>query len=269
MKYLWVCLLFLCSQSLNAQGLDSLRKAVAKGSGDALFALSEAYRLGSYGLPANNDSSKYYVERAFEKEQKDALYLVGIAVLRGTEERPRDEMKGIEILLKAGEKDHRGALEAITKYYADSTDLFKQKRMPVELEQKIAYIHARSAAKLGSAPACEILGNCYLKGLGTERNDTLAIVWMTTAALKGVATAQLTLANWYYYGKNPALKSDLAKALRYYQMLADNRFGDIDQRTEGRIGIFYCEQTLRMIINMHYMLPLSSITQAPQLRVRQ
>ena len=262
---------FFSPTSVFAQKADSLRRVAQSGqagSGEAFFALSECFRLGSCGVNANADSSKHYIQLAYAKDHKEALYLVGIATLRGVD-CSRDESKGIEILLKAGEKDHKGALEAIIKYFSDSTDLFKQRKMPIELEQKIAYIHARSAAKLGSATAAEILGNAYLKGLGTPKNDTLAIVWMTTAALKGIPTAQLTLGNWYYNGTNPALKCNLGKALRYYTLLADNRFADIDLRTEGRIGVFYCEQMLRMTINMHYLLPLSSMTLAPQLRVRQ
>lgn len=265
---------FYCIQ-LKAQrdeNIDTLKakaiKTAQNGNGELYYKISEIYRLGRVDLKQNTDSSAFYLEKASDTGYPDAQFLIGLAFLRGIE-RKKNEIKGLDLLFKAADKHNRSAMEILTKYFSDSNEVNRPKDIPKDMLPRIAFIQAKNSAELGSIQGAEYLGNAYRKGLGCIQNDTLAVVWIKAAALKGKASAQLTLANWYFNGDNPSLKCDLGKAHKYYTMLSKNRFADIDQQTEGRIGVFYTEQMLRMVVNMHYLLPLSAMTQAPQLRVRQ
>jgi TPR repeat protein len=57
-------------------------------------------------------------------------------------------------------------------------------------QPSVAILWFEEAAAKGDASAMNTLSECYLKGLGTERNDALGLKWLGEAAIHGNAIAQ-------------------------------------------------------------------------------
>ena len=69
----------------------------------------------------------------------------------------------------------------------------------IEKDEKEAFYHYRNAVEQGNALAMNKLGDCYLKGIGADKNDSMAAQWYRKASesndakVKGVAFYKLGL----------------------------------------------------------------------------
>ncbi len=67
----------------------------------------------------------------------------------------------------------------------------------IEKDEKEAFYHYRNAVEQGNALAMNKLGDCYLKGIGADKNDSMAAQWYRKASesndakVKGVAFYKL------------------------------------------------------------------------------
>ena len=66
------------------------------------------------------------------------------------------------------------------------------------LEKGFPYL--KKAAEDGNAKAQYFLGQCYVRGCGTDKNLKQAIYWIKKSAKQGLAIAQSHLANLIVYG---------------------------------------------------------------------
>mmetsp|Transcript_31695 Transcript_31695/g.51252 ORF Transcript_31695/g.51252 Transcript_31695/m.51252 type:complete len:259 (+) Transcript_31695:1357-2133(+) len=74
----------------------------------------------------------------------------------------------------------------------------------------IAYKFYSKDAEKGDAKAQYNLGNCYLKGIGMEKNDQLAVKWYTASAVQGNGEAQNNLGLCYEKGYGVEKNADTA-----------------------------------------------------------
>lgn len=108
--------------------------------------------------------------------------------------------------LKAANKDHPKACwmvaNIILKYWK-------------ETDYNIVFKYLNRAIKLGSLAALNTMGNCYLKGLGVEKNINKAIEYYKEAAESGYVFSYNNLGLIY------EKKKDFKTAIEYYKISAD------------------------------------------------
>ena len=87
----------------------------------------------------------------------------------------------------------------------------------------------QKAADQGNAQAKRVLGNCYVAGIGVEKNNDKAIEYLLPFALKGDVAAQGTVAGAYagkYFDTDALCYYE--EAMKWYQKAADQ--GDEESR---------------------------------------
>ena len=84
----------------------------------------------------------------------------------------------------------------------------------------------RQAAEQGVAEAQVMLGYCYFKGYGVEKDAAETVRWCRSAAEQGVAGAQYCLGLCYESGYG--VEKDAAEAVRWYRQAAEQ--GDEDAK---------------------------------------
>lgn len=90
---------------------------------------------------------------------------------------------------------------------------------------KLLYI----AAEKGAMTAQAVLGACYVKGFGVEKNDEEAVKWYKKAAEQGHAKGQFVIGKAYDKGK------DYKEAVKWYRKAAEQDFAD----AQNYLGIKY------------------------------
>ena len=68
----------------------------------------------------------------------------------------------------------------------------------------------KSSAEAGNTYAALLLGDCYAKGWGTDRDDASAFAWYTVSAEKGDLVGMVALANCYSFGTGTAADQEAA-----------------------------------------------------------
>ena len=63
------------------------------------------------------------------------------------------------------------------------------------------------------------LADCYRRGRGCEKNDTLAFQWYGRAMEQGYIHAAKNLGDCYYYGRG--VEKNIDKAIKFYRMAAE------------------------------------------------
>ncbi|MCS7073276.1 MAG: sel1 repeat family protein [Bacteroidia bacterium] len=255
MKFVQYCLLLSCycwiSFSIAQNSWDSLKVAAWKGSTEAQMKLVEAYDLGLNGLPQNKDSSNRYLEMAAIGGNPDAQYMLGVAFQRGLN-RKRNITKGLEWLNKAANQNHIFALRVLTEIYSTKDDeIFLAPHERVKVDSTKAFSYALRGAKLGDPQLQYYVGEAYHLGRGVKRNDTLAVAWMDSAAQKNNVFAQLKLGDWFLRAETD-FKIQWNDALKYYEMAKNHPKAEIEQITEGKVGVYTVRQ-LRMWVRNFFL----------------
>lgn len=254
------------ASSTSAQNLDSLRRAGLNGDSDALFELTTFFISGRGPVEESLDSTFHYLEIAAEQGNQHALYLVGVSHLSGIY-MPLDHEKGLRKLDSAAMQDNRWAMFELARYYSGQ-DYREEDFEPSDSSLKTAFGYARRAARQGSPRAALYLGEAYLRAEGVERNDTLARVWMETAAdYYRLPLAQILIGYWHLEGKT-SFGYDLERAARYFQAVRENGRSTIEERTEGVVGLHIIRQHKREAMNIQFSTPYPAPQLAPQLFIR-
>ncbi len=228
--------------------LDSLRAAALRGTdGVAALALAEAYRYGRLGLAVNADSERVWVARAAGMGQPEALYLQGVAHVRGQGAR-RNLLLGLGLLDSAARRGYTRANRLLVELYSDTTPrVFDPEHRP-PLDWRRAAYYARMGAERGDAALAYHLGWSYRYGRGLTSNDSAAIHWLDTAARHGEVRAQLQLGDLFLQG-TARTPTDLDRAAHYYRMAATHPYAEIEFTTAGRVGLHHVEQLPRAAFN--------------------
>jgi len=248
--------------------IDSLRVKGSSGDSDAWMQLADLYRTGE-GVTTSPDSMYSYWEKAAEQGHAPAEYLIGMANLRGIgKDSVRNEAKAVLYLGRAAQQNQVHAVEVLLEYYTAERAFFAPPKPKMRAKDyELLFKYALEAARKGSDEAATYVGDAYLKGNGVARNDTLARVWLTTAALfHKDPIAQLKLGTWYLDGRTK-FGFDLQRSLWLFQMAMKNPGSDLYEIAEGKVGVHYVSQYQRQIVNLHYLLVIPYPPFAPQLHV--
>ena len=233
--------------------LDSLRASALRGAdGVAALALAEAYRFGRLGLTASADSERVWVARAARLGQPEALYLQGVALLRGQGVK-RNMPAGLALLDSAARRGDTRAARLLVELYADTTHRTFDAELRPPLDWRRAAHYAALGAtttptQRGDAALAYHLGWSYLTGRGLKQNDSLAIAWLDSAARRGQVRAQLALGDLFLQG-SARTAPDLARAAAYYRQAATHPTAEIEATTAGRVGLHHVEQLPRAAFN--------------------
>jgi len=107
----------------------------------------------------------------------------------------------------------------------------------------IAYKFYSKDAEKGDPKAQYNLGNCYLKGIGMEKNDQLAVKWYTASAVQGNPEAQNNLGICYERGWG--CEKDASIAFQWFGKAAEKKYS----LAQFNLGLCY-EQGIGTEVNL-------------------
>ena len=160
-----------------AKARELLEAAAQAGYGPAAYDLARLAEAGalSAGKP-DKDQTVFYFKGAAESGLAVAQYRMGNYAATG-EAGARDEKAALEWFKKAAEQKHPPSMLAAARL----------------MEAKAATVLVKSAAELGYAPAMNDYGVRLLKGVGVEKDEKGAAVWLKKAAATNLPAAELNL----------------------------------------------------------------------------
>ncbi|MBR5638469.1 MAG: SEL1-like repeat protein [Muribaculaceae bacterium] len=179
------------TRSLNYLQSD-IPVAALNSSGDASLPVSEPYE-------TTDD------EQTKSKKRKIWIIALCVAALLGL------GIWGASSLIKGG---------GITKGGRITKDETEDETQLEKLLKDTIYSEALlKEAQRGNAEAQNLLGICYDRGNGVERDINQALEWYRKAAEQGYARAQFNLGNCYFYGEG--VEKDLKQSAVWYRKAAE------------------------------------------------
>ncbi|MEO7319569.1 MAG: tetratricopeptide repeat protein [Chthoniobacteraceae bacterium] len=156
---------------------ELLEAAAQAGYGPAAYDLARLAEAGalSAGKP-DKDQTVFYFKGAAESGLAVAQYRMGNYAATG-EAGARDEKAALEWFKKAAEQKHPPSMLAAARL----------------MDAKAATVLVKAAAEIGYAPAMNDFGVRLLKGVGVEKDEKGAAVWLKKAAATGLPAAQLNM----------------------------------------------------------------------------
>jgi TPR repeat protein len=244
MRFLLVFAVVLCAAtSLSAQA-TALQLKAWQGDSAAMMRLSEAYDFGR-GVPANKDSSAFYVKKAAAKGHPDGIFLMAI---KETSQLFDDKRfaAGVALLEKAAAKEHLASLAKLgeihrTKNSGTSADRYYNLAK--------AYGYAYRAAQQGEVKSMRFCAESCLSGTGTTRNDSLGVALMRRAAVeKGDVVSMVRLGDLYFEGRVTG-RHDPFTALDCYLDALHSPRANVEQKALADFGIYRVDRMLRQVHN--------------------
>ncbi len=218
-------------QRLPAGVLDSLRRAAAKEDTAAIMSLVEYYQL----IELKPDSSRRYLEMGVKAGITEAVYLLGLAYLRGVEA-PRRPQEARRLLEGAAAKGHILSMRVLWSELEvpDSVSPLRRQVWPPDAQR--AFKYALEAAERSDKPSMMALGRYYAQGRGVMRSDSLAYRWLRRAAEGGYLPAAALLAEW-------SLDRWAApeEAKRWAKVVLNDERSDVDLLYRAKIAEYHAE----------------------------
>jgi|GEM_PF-1387879 len=195
----------------EAKALEWFRKAADQGYARGEFALGNSYFQGT-GVPRNLNESVNWFLKAAEKGDRDSQAALGLIYSnRGEINFERNYTKGVFWLRKAAEQGEIEAQARLGLMYMDGEGINKDYR---EAAKWFLLANAmRFHNQAGSA-----LGLMYYYGWGVEQNFAKAAPLLNQAAILGLHTAFLPLADLFLNGKG--VKQDSQEAQKWLRQAA-------------------------------------------------
>lgn len=178
-----------------------------RGDIDALVATADLLYWGGRGFQRDHRRSRSYLKRAAEAGHTHAQYLYASMLLRG-EGGPADHAAAVSYYEKAADA---GSLEALNGL---GYEYFYGHARPKNLTQAFKYFHLAALSLNADGDSLYNCAHCLARGLGTERNETAAVVLYERAANQGHFEAAYELAAAAY------AKRKSRRALDYYTACA-------------------------------------------------
>ena len=200
------------------KGIDLLSNAARSRSLSARFNLGMAYYNGD-GVPKNLSQASRWFRLAVKQNFSEAQYTLGVLLIEGDENFPKEEKEGFRLLKLAAAQGHLAAKEQLYKRgmgtppphtVISSTEKGSIKTDAVQLEDarkfyagvgvpqdyERAFSLFRSLARNGNAEAARILGQMLLTGRGCEKDIPKAENWLRQASASGDKTATRILSQY-------------------------------------------------------------------------
>ena len=200
------------------KGIDLLSTAARSRSLSARFNLGMAYYNGD-GVPKNVSQASRWFRLAVKQNFSEAQYTLGVLLIEGEENFPKEEEEGLRLLKLAAEQGHLAAKEQLYKRgmgtpplnsVISSTAKVPIKTDTVRLEEARIYYAGvgvpqdyeralslfSSLARKGNAEAARFLGLMLLTGRGCEKDIPKAENWLRQASASGDKTATRILSQY-------------------------------------------------------------------------
>ena len=200
------------------KGIDLLSTAARSRSLSARFNLGMAYYNGD-GVPKNVSQASRWFRLAVKQNFSEAQYTLGVLLIEGEENFPKEEKEGLRLLQLAAEQGHPAAKEQLYKRgkgksppntVISSTENAPKTLDAVQLEEARKYYagigvvqdYARSLALFsslahkGNSEAARLLGLMLLTGRGCEKDIPNAEKWLRQASASGDKTATRILSQY-------------------------------------------------------------------------
>jgi TPR repeat protein len=241
---------FLSHHFAFAQILDiqALRNRADTGNIEAALKLAEIYALG-IDAPENIDSVVWFLRPHAEKAHPEACFILGNLYLRGTGI-SKNITKGIGLLEKSATNGSIQAVRVLLDVYSGQDDdgPFTDPGLKAKVSNASVFRVAVMAKDWNDPYALCQLGRCYLDGIGTAINDTLALYYLEASAAWGHGIAQLVLGDVYFFAKTYK-GYDALLAHKWYQLAHQNTKLSLDQRALGLEGMMWVERSFHAIRN--------------------
>ena len=257
------------SVSLNAEESDpvavfnQMKERAAKGDAEAMYQVGVAYHFGR-GVEKNMNEAIDWYKKGAHKGNVKAMATYGALISRGFAlGSDKDAFKWIE---KAAKKDYDFAqynlgycyksglgverdYEKAYEYFQKAADqgnvaaqnsvgiaFLKGEGVPMDYEKAFGYF--LKSAENGNPAAFNNVARCYALGQGTPENPIEAMKWYEKSAMSNDAVAQFLCGAIYYKGESRMFTGltaplDYDKAVRYFQMVLDNKRTTDDVRGES------------------------------------
>jgi TPR repeat protein len=200
------------------KGIDLLSTAARSRSLSARFNLGMAYYNGD-GVPKNVSQASRWFRLAVKQNFSEAQYTLGVLLIEGEENFPKEEKEGLRLLQLAADQGHPAAKEQLYKRgkgksppntVISSTENAPKTLDAVQLEEArkyyagigVAQDYARSLAlfsslaRKGNPTAARFLGLMLLTGRGCEKDISNAEKWLRQASASGDKTATRILSQY-------------------------------------------------------------------------
>jgi len=185
--------------------------AAAAGSGEGMFRLGKCYRDG-VGTPIDLEQAVCWFTRAAEQEVPQAMFAMGRCCAEGF---------GVPESLAAAEDWYRSAAEGgmeVAAYVLDALGPCSLMAATDGVRVRTMVDYLWSLADGGDPVGRRLLANCYLRGIGVEKDWDAAVGLMTMAAENGSVPAMRTLGEWYSCGFG--VEKDPVQARQWYERAA-------------------------------------------------
>ena len=143
-----------------------------RGSAVAQLLLGHAYQ-GGFGVQQDLRQAFQWFKLSAEQGEASAQNNLGIAYAKGTGTKPDPLLGALWIERSADNGDPQGQFNLANRYFRG--EIKRQNYAQ-------AMVYYKLAAAGGEAPAAEILGHMFAKGLGTETDNVKALMWWIIAA---------------------------------------------------------------------------------------
>ncbi|TFK25003.1 HCP-like protein [Coprinopsis marcescibilis] len=245
------------SEFLIAEALKTVRRLATQGDAydEAQFFLANCYGTGSLGLQVDHEKAYHlYLQAAKQNHaaaayrvavcneigagtkreppraaafyrksaslgDTAAMYKLGMILLQGLLDEPRNPREAIGWLKRAAEQadeENPHALHELALLYEQPNSTLVP-HDPIYAKQ----LYTQSA-QLGYTPSQFKLGQCYEYGsLSCPVDPRRSIAWYTKAAEKGDAEAELALSGWYLTGSEGVLKQSDSEAYLWARRAAN------------------------------------------------
>ena len=200
------------------KGIDLLSTAARSRSLSARFNLGMAYYNGD-GVPKNVIQASRWFRLAVKQNFSEAQYTLGVLLLDGEENFPKEEDEGVRLLKLAAAQGHLGAKEQLYKRgmgtpppdsvisstekvsiktdadrLEDARKYYAGVGVPQDYERAITLFS--SLAQKGNAEAARYFGLMLLTGRGCEKDIPKAESWLRQASASGDKTATRILSEY-------------------------------------------------------------------------
>jgi TPR repeat protein len=243
-KSIWVVgALLLAGSWVQAQVTEAQARAWA-GDSVAMLQLSEAYRFGN-GVEKNEDSAKIYIQKSAAKGHTEAQFLYGTELMIDVFT-ASTYAKGVALLKKAAEKGNVDAQYRLAEVHCSKG---RNNVSDTYYDLKKAYLYGEMAAAQGLPEALMFCAEARLKGSGTTKSDSIAIVYFRRAAdEKNYVPGIIRMGNMYWEGKVTG-KAEPYIAKEWFERALAQKHANLDQRGKADEGIYYIDQFFKRIQN--------------------
>lgn len=192
----------------RARGHQLLLRSAQAGNRDGMYALGYDYQQG-IGCEQNLDSALYWFRQLADQNDGVSLMQLAVAYEHGRGVEP-DTAMAMQYYQRAGEAGISDGYAYLGDFYRNGTStMAPDSARAYELYQQAAAIENDNAAGL------YYVGDCYLRGIGVQKDTTLALPYFRDAAKAGSYRSLAVIGDYYNYGW-PGVERSGDTALAYY-----------------------------------------------------